>query len=228
MGEKCEQTFFLSPTDSAEVQSIISELKKGKSVGPFSIPCTFLKMLNQPISPLLVILIDESFLTGIFPDKLKLAKVIAIHKKGATDDPSNYRPIFLLSVFSKIFEKIMHNRLYNFLDVNDIRVLQPLQFGFWKKHSTQHTLTSMTETIRKTIDIGSFGCGIFIDLKKAFDTVNHSILLRKLEHYGIRGIPLQWFHSYLSNRKQYVSVNGFSSDELMVFLKDQSLVHYSF
>ena len=164
-------------------------------------------MLNQPISPLLVILINESFLTGIFPDKLKIAKVIAIHKKGATDDPSNYRPISLLSVFSKIFDKIMHKRLYNSLEVNDI--LQPLQFGFRKKHSTQHTLISMTETIRKTIDIGNFRCGIFIDLKKAFDTVNHSILLRKLEHYGIRGIPLQWFHSYLSNHKQYVSVNGF-------------------
>ena len=135
-------------------------------------------MLNQPISPLLVILINESFLTGIFPDKLKIAKVIAIHKKGATDDPSNYRPISLLSVFSKIFEKIMHKRLYNFLEVNDI--LQPLQFGFRKKHSTQHTLISMTETIRKTIDNGNFGCGIFLDLKKAFDTVNRSILLRKL------------------------------------------------
>ena len=87
---------------------------------------------------------------------------------------------------------------------------------FGKKHSTQHTLISMTETTRKTIDNGNFGCGIFIDLKKAFDTVNHSILLRKPEHYGIRGIPLQWFHSYLSNRKQYVSVNGFPSDELNI------------
>ena len=103
-----------------------------QSVGPFSIPCTFLKMLNLPISPLLVILINESFLTGIFPDKLKIAKVTAIHKKGVPDDPPNYRPISLLSVFSKIFEKIMHKRLYNFLEVNDI--LQPLQFGFWKKY----------------------------------------------------------------------------------------------
>ena len=85
-------------------------------------------MLNELISPLLVILINESFSTGIFPDKLKIAKVIALHKKGATDDPANYRPISLLSVFSKIFEKIMHKRLYSFLEVNDI--LHPLQFGF--------------------------------------------------------------------------------------------------
>ena len=108
----------------------------------------------------------------------------------------------------------MHKRFFNFLEVNDI--LPPLQFGFREKHSTQHTLISMTETIRKTIDNGNFGCVIFIDLKKAFDTVNHSILIRKLEHYGVRGIPLQWFHSYLSNRKQYVSVNGFSSDGLNI------------
>ena len=130
-------------------------------------------MLNELISPLLVILISESFSTGIFPDKLKIAKVMALNKKGATDDPSNYRPISVLYVFSKIFEKIMHKRFYNFLEVNDI--LHPLQFGFRKKHSTRHTLISMTETIKTSIDNGKFGCGNFIDLKKAFDTVNHTI-----------------------------------------------------
>ena len=139
LGKMNEPTFFLSPTDSAEVESIISDLKKGKSVGPYSIPCDLLKVLNELISPLLVILINESFSTGIFPDKLKIAKVIALHKKSATDDPANYRPISLLSVFSKIFEKIMHKRLYNFLEVNDI--LHPLQFGFRK--NTLHSISSI-------------------------------------------------------------------------------------
>ena len=187
-------------------------LKKGNSVGPYSIPGDLLKVLNELISPLLVMLINKSFSTGIFPDKLKIAKVIALHKKGATDDPDNYRPISLLSVFSQIFEKIMHKRLYNFIEVNDIS--HPLQFGFRKKHSTRHTLISMTETIKKSIDNGKFGCGIFMDLKKAFDTVNYTILLKKLEHYGIRGIPLKWFESYLLNMKQYASINGYSSEEL--------------
>ena len=205
LGRKSEfSSFFLSPTDTAEVECIIAEFKNGKALGPYSIPCNLLKLLSPYISSALVILINESFTTGIFPDKLKVAKVIALHKKGASDNLSNYRPISLLSIFSKIFEKIMYKRLYKFLEMNEI--LHPSQFGFRKNHSTSHTLISMTETIKKTIDNGHFGCGIFIDLKKAFDTVNHSILLKKLDHYGVRGIPLQWFHSYLAKRQQYVSI----------------------
>ena len=155
-------------------------------------------------------LINESFTTWIFPDKLKVAKVIALHKKGASDNPSNYRPTSLPSMFSKIFEKIMYKRLYTFLEINEI--LHPLQFGFRKNHSTSHTLISMTETIKKTINNGHLGCRIFIDLKKAFDTVNHSVLLKQLDHYRVRSFPLQWFDSYLAKRQQYVSLNGCTSD----------------
>ena len=108
----------------------------------------------------------------------------------------------------------MHKRFYNFLEFNEI--LHPLQFGFRRKHSSLHTLISMTEHIKKMIDSGNHGCGIFIDLKKAFDTVNYGILLKKLEYYGVRGIPLQWFESYLSSLEQYVSVNGHTSNKLVI------------
>ena len=104
---------------------------------------------------------------------------------------------------------MMFNRIYNFLEKYNI--IYKLQFGFRKKHSTNHALIDITETIRKALDNGKFACGIFIDLQKAFDTVNHTILINKLSHYGIRGIANNWFISYLSNRSQYVSIQGHDS-----------------
>ena len=108
----------------------------------------------------------------------------------------------------------MHKRLYNFLDTYEI--LYPLQFGSREKHSTTNALLSLTESIKLSIDNNKFGCGIFLDLQKAFDTVNHSILLQKLEHYGIRDNALQWFKSYLNERSQYVTVNGHASETLPI------------
>ena len=99
----------------------------------------------------------------------------------------------------------MYNRIYKFFSDNNL--IYSLQFGFRQKYSTVHALISLTESIRKNLDEGNIGCGIFVDLQKAFDTVEHDILLSKLEHYGIRGLANEWFKSYLSNRKQYVSIN---------------------
>ena len=115
----------------------------------------------------MTLIVNDSFNKGIYPNKLKTAKVVALHKKGASDNPTNYRPISLLSIFSKIIGKLIYKRLSEFLEIN---VIHSLQFGFRRKHSTAHTLISLTERIKQNIDDDTYGCGIFIDLKKAFDT----------------------------------------------------------
>ena len=116
---------------------------------------------------------------------MQQAKVIPLFKKGCPMIASNYRPISLLSIFSKIREKLMYKRLYNFLEIH--KVLHHLQFGFRASHSVNHALISMIESIKNSLDNKKFGCGIFLDLQKAFDTINHQILLDKLEHHGILG-----------------------------------------
>ena len=129
-------------------------------------------------------------------------------------DFSNYRPISLLSNTEKVLEKLMYNRVYNFFTKNNL--IYPLQFGFRQQYSTFHALISLTENIRKNLDKGNIGCGIFVDLQTAFDTVQHDILLAKLEHYGIHGITNEWFKSYLFDRKQVVSINGHVSNKASV------------
>ena len=115
-----------------------------------------------------------------------------------------------MSNIDKILQKLVHKRLISFLERN--HVLYSMQFGFRSKHSTTNALIYCIETIFKSLDSGNFGCSIFIDLQKAFDTVDHCILLSKLEHYGIRGLPLSWFKSFLSERTQFVSISGVCSN----------------
>ena len=214
LGTRNEHSFFMTPVIPMEVSDTISLLNTGKSIGPNSIPTKLLKILSLHICSPLSDIINDSFQSGTFPEKLQLAKVILLFKKGCPLTASNYRPISLLSVFSKIIEKVMYKRLYDFLELHTI--LYNFQFGVRASHSINHALISLTEMIKNTLDNKRFGCGIFLDLQKAFDTVNHEILLNKLEHHGIRGIALTWFRSYLSNREQYVSVNGYNSQNLNV------------
>ena len=166
--------FVISNISIEEVLDIINQLES-KSTGPQSIPVKLLKLIPDLIIIPLCKMISNSFSSGVFPESLKISKVIPIHKDGSTQMLNNYRPISLLSVFDKIIEKLMHKRLYNFLTEHNI--LFHNQFGFRKNNSTSYALIQITERIKESIDEHKYGCGIFIDLRKAFDTVNHNILL---------------------------------------------------
>ena len=205
-----QNSLFLEPTTADDIAKVISSLNPKKSLGPNSIPSHILKTNSKIFSPLIAVLVNQSFDEGIFPESLKIAKVIPVYKEEDPTNCSNYRPISLLSVFSKIFERIMYSKLYSFLEKYNI--IYKRQFGFREKHSTNHALANLIETIKSFLDNNFFVCGIFIDLKKAFDTVDHDILTTKLLHYGIRGKANSWLKSFLSDRKQYVSINGFESE----------------
>ena len=150
---------------------IIQDINPKKSTGAFSIPTKLLLLIAELIILPICKIIDTSFTTGIFPDALKIAKVIPIHKGGYTQDVNNFRPISLLSIFDKIIEKLMHKRLYNFFEENNI--LFRNRFGSRKQNSTVHALIQITEKIKHSIGNGRYGCGMLIDLRKAFDKINH-------------------------------------------------------
>ena len=153
------------------------------------------------------------FYSPIVSSSKILAKVIPIHKKGDKSECDNYRPISLISNISKLLEKLVHERLYSFLGKEK---LFEGQYGFRNKRSTTDALTDITERIRDACDKGYYSCGAFLDFRKAFDTVNHEILLSKLIHYRIRGQAVDWFQLFLSHRVQYTSVRGFDSEPSLV------------
>ena len=185
-------------------------MKLNNAIGPNNIPTTILKEFKSKLSQPLSDMINVSFNKGIFPNFLKIANVIPIHKKGEKLDPNNYRPISLLYNISRLYEKAMHIQLTNFLRKN--KVLFSYQLGFQNNYSTNHALISRTEMIRNALDNGNFACGVFIYLQKAFDTVNHDILLSKLNHYGIRGVAFDWFKDYLIDRTQHVTIHNGRSE----------------
>ena len=176
-----EHSIFLSPTDSYEIGNIIQSLNDNKALGPNSIPTYFLKLLSPTCSEIFSSIFNSCINSGIYPSCLKTAKVIPVFKKESPLDPGNYRPISLLSNINKIFEKLLHTRLTSFLDKHSC--FYPLQFGFRKGLSTSHAVLYLTELIRESIDKGEFACGVFLDLKKAFDTVQQPIPLQKMSYW---------------------------------------------
>ena len=196
---------------------IIKEVAKGMapktSSGPDNLSSKLLKDILMLIVDPLCHLFNLSFQTGYIPNRFKVAKVIPIFKCGDEHLFTNYRPISLLSSISKLLEKIVAKQMHGFLTSNNI--LYKHQYGFRKSHNTTHAVFHFLNKIHEALNlhVPEYTMGIFLDLKKAFDTVNHTILIEKLEHYGFRGVAGDWFRNYLTGRWQYVSIDGVDSDK---------------
>ena len=204
-----------SPTDEKEIKEVIECLRSStKSSGHDEIPTFLVKAVSNIISAPLSKIINISFKDGIFPSELKIAKVIPIYKADDATSLNNYRPVSVLPTFSKIFERVVYSRIIDHLTKNNI--LFQNQFGFRLKHSTSHAVLYLIDQIANAIDNKKITIGVFLDLSKAFDTVNHHILLHKLEHYGITSTTLNWFRSYLEHRKQYVNFKSANSEATSV------------
>ena len=209
--DRSSVNFFTQPTDINEITNVVTHLKTKCSVGFDSIST---KLIQHTIEDIIIPfrhIINQSFVTGVVPKNLKVAKIIPIYKSGNKYSFNNYRPISILPALSKIMEQIVCNRLVNYFEKYNI--LCKHQYGCRSKHSTIHPILHLLKDIADANDNISkdITMAVFIDLSKAFDTINHDVLLYKLCHNGIRGISDKWFSSYLSNRKQYIEMNDCKS-----------------
>jgi Txe/YoeB family toxin of Txe-Axe toxin-antitoxin module len=200
---------FLNPVNESEILLIINKMKSNSSPGWDEITSDSIKKTHIYLLQPLVYLLNLSLSQGIFPQELKIASVVPIFKNSDRSKFSNYRPVSVLPAFSKIFERVFYNRLLEFLTKYD--VLNSNQFGFKKNHPTHMALILLVDKIVDALEKGEYVIGVFLDFSKAFDTVNHDILLKKLHYYGVRGIAYDWIKSYLSQRTQYVKYENHKS-----------------
>jgi len=204
----------LLPTSQAEIMEVVALLKSSASTGADGINPSIAKATIGSICAPLESIVNFSFNTGQVPADLKLAKIIPIYKAGAKNMVTNYRPISILPFFSKILEKLMANRLSNYMEHHAL--LSPSQFGFRHGLSTYMALLDLQTNISESINQNKFSLGVFFDISKAFDTVNHGLLINKLENIGIRGVVKNWFMDYLHNRRQYVCFKGVVSQATLI------------
>ena len=204
-----EHSIYLTEIVPHEIDEIIHDLGSNKSGDLYGITSNIVKLGGPVLTQILTLLFNKSLDQGVFPRPLKNAKVVPIHKGDSIFEMSNYRPISLLPIFSKILEKLMYSRTIDFVKKHNI--LYENQFGFQKGMSTEFAVNSLLNNIVKCLQSKKIGFSIFLDFAKAFDTVNHEILIKKLEYYGIRGIALKWFKSYLSDRMQCTAIGDFQS-----------------
>ena len=210
MGEPVQESFILTPTTPQEIEDLCLALDPGKGIGWDEVSPKVIKGVAKELSGSLSRLYNCCMREGYYPKCFKVARVVPVFKAEDPTDFSNYRPVSVLPVLSQVFEKVIRSRLVRFLDRNEVII--PGQYGFRSGHSTAMAILDMVEKVRGAWEQGNVALGVLIDLKKAFDTVDHSILLAKLEHYGIRGASNKLMSSYLEDRTQYVVYDGYESD----------------
>ena len=193
------KSLFFSPVGPTELENIINTLEPKKSSGHDGISNKLIKQLSKSISYPLTLIFNQSLQTGVFPTVMKYADITPLYKSKCKYETTNYRPISLLLTISKILEKVVYKRTYHFLEDNQI--LYNSQYGFRSQHSCQDAISELVGKILKNMEEHKYTIAVFIDLSKAFDTLEHEVLFAKLEKYGIRGTTLNWFRSYLSDRK---------------------------
>ena len=207
-------SFFISEINQSEILGIVKSMKNSFSQSNDKSSNFFIKNTIDYLLKPLTHCINLSLKSGIFPNCLKMSKIIPIHKNGPTDDIANYRPISIISHFSKILEKVVHSQLINFFEKYNI--ISNSQYGFKRNSSTELAILDLNQHLLDNIERKFLTIGVFLDISKAFDTVKHDILLDKLSNAGIRGVAHDWFKSYLMDRSQYVSIGSYSSESLHI------------
>ena len=198
--------FKFKPVSVHQIERVLGKFDTSKGSGPDGLANFFIKIGLPVIAESLCDILNLSLATGVFPDSWKIARVAPVFKSGEQDDSSNYRPISVLPFLARLFEKLVYNQIYDFLIKNDL--LFSNQSALRLLHSVVTSLLASTNDWYVNMDNGKYTANIFIDLKKAFDTIDHDILLNKLLRYGIKDLEHSWFVSYLKNRRQFCKVNG--------------------
>lgn len=205
LNSSLQNSFYLKECDEEEVSNIINDLQNNKAPGPDTITVSMLKNISEVIVPVITYLANKIFEKGEFPEELKQTTITPIHKQGDKDKPENYRPIALTSVFSKIVEKLIKKRIINYLQ--KIKILSNRQYAFQENIGTKEAVTELITEVEDELEKKQYITILFLDLKKAFDTISKTILAKKLEKLGLRGKQLELITSYLNNRPQITKLD---------------------
>ena len=224
MTDQINTHFTFHPIDNIDTKRMIKNVKLSKSKRHDGISSEVLKLISNEISSSITLIINQTLTTGIFPDKLKIAKVVPIFKKDSKKEFQNYRPISVLPVISKIFESVMHDQLNVYFINNKLFCAQ--QYGFIKNASTELASLELIDRLLNQLNDHKIPINLHLDLSKAFDKISHDILLDKLTYYGVTNASLQLLKSYLATRSQYVQIDDEMSSLQTIKSGNASRFHF--